>query len=48
MLKLLHQRQRHVAQEIAFVKLVEQDDADIRQRPVILQPAKQDALGHVA
>ena len=47
-LKLFHQRQRHVAQQIAFMELVEQNNTDIGKRPVILQPAEQDAFGHVA
>ena len=47
-LKPLHQRQRRVAQEVAFVKLVEQDDPDIGKRRIILQPAEENAFGDEA
>ena len=48
LLELLHQRQGEVAEQVAFVKLVEQNDARVGKRPVILQPTQQNPLGHIA
>ena len=48
LLKLLHESQRHVAEQIALVEFVEDDDADVGQGAVVLEPAEQYALGHEA
>jgi hypothetical protein len=40
------QRQRQIGLQAALVKLVEDHQADAVERGVLLQPARQDALGH--
>src|SRR5712692_2654777 len=45
LLELFDQRERDVAQQIPLVKFVEQYHLDLRQRPIILQPAQEDAFG---
>ncbi len=36
----------YIAEQIAFVKFVEQYRADIRQRSIILQPTQKNSFGH--
>src|SRR5206468_13037593 len=45
-LEVLDQSQRDVAQQISFVKFIEEDDTDIADGAIILQPAQQYAFGH--
>ena len=46
LLKLLYQRERDVAHQVALVELVEEEHAHVGQRAVVLEPAQQDAFGH--
>ena len=48
LLNLFHERKRDIAHQISFVKLIEEQHADIAQGGVILQPAKQNTFGHEA
>ena len=47
LLEMLHQSQPYVAEQIALMKLVEEDDPHVRERAVLLQPAEQNAFGHI-
>ena len=46
MLNLFYERERNVAEQVAFVKFVEQDDANIGERSIILQPAQKNSFRH--
>ena len=48
LLQVLHQRQRHIAEQVPLVELIEDHRTDVRQRAIILEPAQQDAFGDKA
>jgi len=48
LLESLHQRECDVAQQVALMKFVEQNDPHVPQRTVVLQPAQQNPLRHKA
>ena len=43
-MQFFDQSQRDIAEQIPFMKLIEQNHADITQRAIVLQPAQQDSL----
>ncbi len=45
-LQSFHQSECDIAEQIALMKFIEENRADIRERGVILQPAQQDAFRH--
>ncbi len=48
LLEIFDEGQGDVAEEIALVEFVKEDDADVGERAVVLEPAEEDALGDKA